>query len=156
MKRLSFFKRIVSLPIIFIAVIVLLLVASGPINDIIAANIVKGLTQNPLPEKTEIIEEKAVAARMCGNGDGVQYFGALLLKSDLTLDELRAYYSQFSDSDDCNVVDHQYGKDIKQNELPALQTVSFNKDIDDDNYYILYTWGNYNGIFKYLDIRGIN
>jgi len=137
-------------------IVFLLFFISGPINNYIASEIVEELKVNPLPEKTTIVEEKYVAARLSGNGDGVQYFGALLLKSELSLDDLNKYYSQFSNDEESNIVDHQYEKDIKQNELSSLQDVCFNTNIEGDDYYILYTWGDYDGIFAHLDMRGIN
>lgn len=152
MKPHTFIKIIILVPI---SILVTMMAISYPINNMVAKNIITELKQNSLPEKTVVVEEKSIAARLCGNGDGVQYFGALLLKSELSLIDLDNYYSQFRNKDDCNIVEHQYGQDIEQNEFPALQDLSFDTNIDDENYYILYTWGNYESIFTYLDWRGI-
>lgn len=152
MKSHIFLKIVILAPII---ILVTMMAISYPINNIVAQNIITELKQNPLPEKTIIVEEKSIAARLCGNGDGVQYFGALLLKSELSLEELDNYYSQFRKREECNIVKHQYGKEIEQNEFPALHELSFDTNIDNENYYILYTWGNYDSIFTYLDWRGI-
>lgn len=152
MKPHTFIKIIILVPIF---ILVMMMAISYPINNMIANNIITELKQNPLPEKTVIVEEKSIAAKLCGNGDGVQYFGALLLKSELSLKDLDNYYSQFRNREECNMVERQCGQDIEQNEFPALQELSFDTDIDDENYYILYTWGNYDSIFTYLDWRGI-
>lgn len=156
MKSNFFSKMLRWSPVLFIAIILFLFIISRPINDKVAYNIVKELKQLPLPENTTVVEEKAIADRLCGNGDGVQYFGALLLKSELSLEDLEAYYSQFGGGMYSNIVEHQYDKTIKQDELALHQENAFNTSIDDENYYILYTWGNYDSIFTYLDPRGIN
>ena len=155
MKR-TFIKIVKFSPLIFIAAIVLLFKISGPINDKVACDVVKELKQLPLPEDTVVVEEKAIADRLCGNGDGVQYFGALLLKSDLSLEDLEEYYAKFRDDNDCYRVEHQYDSELKQDELSLHQDNSFETTIDSDNYYILYTWGNYDSMFTYLDWHGIN
>ena len=148
-----FFKFLLLLPVICIGIIFLLLLISGPINDRVAANFVKDLKQKPLPENTVIVEENAIADRICGNGDGVQYCGVLLLKSELSLDELKEYYqSQFNDNEDYNIVEY---KSIDESYLEEVHAFHFNTE-KEDNYYILYAWSNYNSIFTYFDWRGIN
>ena len=143
-------------PVILILIVFLLIFISRPINNNVANNVVKELKQLSLPENTIIVEEKAIADRLCGNGDGVQYFGALLLKSELSLEDLDKYYAQFRGGKECYIVEHQYDRRIKQDELALHQENAFDTTIDTDDYYILYTWGNYSSIFTYLDGRGIN
>jgi hypothetical protein len=70
MKR-TFIKILKFSPLIFIAVIVLLFKISCPINDKVSRDVVKELKQIPLPAGTVVVEEKAIADRLCGNGDGV-------------------------------------------------------------------------------------
>ena len=148
-----FFKILLLSPVIFIGIVILLLVVSEPINDYVAANYVKELKQKPLPENTVIVEENAIADRLCGNGDGVQYCGVLLLKSELSLDELKEYYQhQFKDNEDYNIIEY---KSIDESYLEEVHAFHFNTE-KEDNYYILYAWSNYNSIFTYFDWRGIN
>ena len=156
MKRNNYIRILLLLSAAFMALIFLIMLVSGPINDNVAVNVVKGLKQIPLPEDTIMVEEKAIADRLCGNGDGVQYFGALLLKSELSIEDLEEYYAQLNDDKFCCEVEHQYDRRIEQDELSLHQDNIFNSTIDGDNYYILYSWGNYNSIFTYLDWRGIN
>ena len=148
-----FFKMLLLTPAIFIAILILLMYISGPINDRVVADFVKELKQKPLPDNTVIVEENAIADRICGNGDGVQYCGALLLKSDLSLEELKEYYlSQFNDNEDYNIVEY---KTIDESYLEERSAFHFDAE-KEDNYYILYAWSNYDSIFTYLDWRGIN
>ena len=42
-----------------------------------------------------MIESISRAGKLTGNGNGMQYFGAILIRSDLSLEELDAYYSRY-------------------------------------------------------------
>ena len=78
-----------------ICLIVLILAAfvSVPVyNNYCAYNVEKMLCETPLPEQTELIEAISQAGKLTGNGNGMQYFGAILIKSELSLEELDAYY----------------------------------------------------------------
>lgn len=63
------------------------------INNNIAYKVEKELCETPLPEKTELIESISRAGKLTGNGNGMQYFGAILIQSELSLKELDDYYS---------------------------------------------------------------
>ena len=86
--------------------LVLLLIASpfllyGGIhlaNDRIAAGIEEELRGIPLPEKTELADSLSVAGKLSGNGNGMQYYGMLLLSSELEQEELEAYYRGYAKS----------------------------------------------------------
>lgn len=63
------------------------------INDHTAYKVEKVLCEIPLPQETELIESLSQAGTLTGNGNGMQYFGAILIRSVLSLEELGAYYS---------------------------------------------------------------
>ena len=151
MKRNILSKIIVFLPLLFIVLIISLYFVCPVVNDFVAAGVVKDLKRNPLPENTIIVDEKSAAGKLCGCGNGMQYFGALLLKSDLSLEELKVYYSQFSDKEWDNIVEQQCGNRIEEVEH---QDLDFEADIDGDDYYILYEWGSYHGLASEFDLRG--
>ena len=65
------------------------------INNHTAYKVEKTLCEIPLPEETELIESLSQAGKLTGNGNGMQYFGAILIRSDLSLEELDAYYSRY-------------------------------------------------------------
>lgn len=65
------------------------------INNHTAYKVEKKLCETPLPEKTELIESILRAGKLTGNENGMQYFGAILIRSDLSLEELDAYYSGY-------------------------------------------------------------
>ena len=121
------------------------------INNNIAYKVEKELCETPLPEKTELIESISRAGKLTGNGNGMQYFGAILIRSDLSLEELDAYYSGYRSNEWECLVETQEGQSI---EVIDHETLQFSGEIKDSGYYILYSWGNGNSLLEELDIRG--
>ncbi len=68
-------------------------------NNRIAAGLKDQLLNWSLPEQTEPLSAKSVAGKLTGAGNGMQYRGALLVRSDLTKDELLAHYQTFLSDD---------------------------------------------------------
>ena len=121
------------------------------INNHTAYKVEKKLCETPLPEKTELIESISRAGKLTGNGNGMQYFGAILIRSDLSLEELDAYYSGYRSNEWECLVETQEGQSIEVIEHKALQ---FSEEIEDGGYCIVYSWGSGNSLLKELDIRG--
>ena len=77
---------------ILAAVVLIGSVISIPlINNHTAYKVEKALCEIPLPEETELIESLSQAGKLTGNGNGMQYFGAILIRSELSLEELETY-----------------------------------------------------------------
>ena len=121
------------------------------INNNIAYKVEKELCETPLPEKTELIESISREGKLTGNGNGMQYFGAILIRSDLSLEELDAYYSGYRSNEWECLVETQEGQSI---EVIDHETLQFSEEIKDSGYYILYSWGSGNSLLEELDIRG--
>ena len=121
------------------------------INNNIAYKEEKELCETPLPEKTELIESISRAGKLTGNGNGMQYFGAILIRSDLSLEELDAYYSGYRSNEWECLVETQEGQSIEGIDHGTLQ---FAEEIKDRGYYIVYSWGSGNSLLDELDIRG--
>ena len=121
------------------------------INNNIAYKVEKELCETPLPEKTELRESISRAGKLTGNGNGMQYFGAILIRSDLSLEELDAYYSGYRSNEWECLVETQEGQSI---EVIDHETLQFSEEIKDSGYYILYSWGSGNSLLEELDIRG--
>lgn len=122
------------------------------VNDFTADRIAKNIQEIELPDSTEYMEMFAKAGKLVGNGNGMQYLGGILIKSELSLQDLQSYYSQYAENEWEYIVAKQ-----TSNELSFIQhgTVSFNSDIDDDSYYVVYSWGDAAGsIYRELDLRG--
>ena len=121
------------------------------INNHTAYKVEKELCETPLPEKTELIESISRAGKLTGNGNGMQYFGAILIRSDLSLEELDAYYSGYRSNEWEYLVDIQEGQEIEVVDHSILQ---FAEQIESKGYYIVYSWGDGNSLLKEIDIRG--
>ena len=83
------------------------------INDYYAYRTKAELCEIPLPDRTEIVDSVYKAGKLTGNGNGMQYFGAILIKSELSLNELEDYYSDYREQEWTCVVEHQEGKTVK-------------------------------------------
>ena len=143
-------KFIVPIIIVIIAAVLIVgfIVSIPLVNNYSAKNVEKSLTDIALPENTELVESISEAGKLVGNGNGMQYFGAILVKSELSEEELNAYYSE--------KLDGAVAKEQKTQNIEFLHGfVSFETELDEnDNYYIVYCFGS--GIFPFseLDIRG--
>ena len=82
------------------------------INNHTAYKVEKELCETPLPEKTELIESISRAGKLTGNGNGMQYFGAILIQSELSLKELDDYYSDHRSNEWEYLVEIQEGQSI--------------------------------------------
>ncbi len=120
-------------------------------NNHSAYKVEKALCETPLPKETELIESLSRAGKLTGNGNGMQYFGAILIRSDLSLEELNAYYSEYRSHEWEYLVEVQEGQSVEAIEHGTLQ---FSEKIKDSGYYIVYSWGNGNFMLEDLDIRG--
>ena len=121
------------------------------INNHTAYKVEKELCETPLPEKTELIESISRAGKLTGNGNGMQYFGAILIQSELSLKELDAYYSDYRSNEWEYLVETQERQPI---EVIDHGTLQFTEEIKDSGYYIVYSWESENSLLKELDIRG--
>ncbi len=78
-------------------------------NNYIADKIEKDLVAYELPTNTEFVDSISIAGKMTGSGNGMQYMGAILVKSDLSEEELNEYYTSSFDfievrkQDDANI-----------------------------------------------------
>lgn len=140
-------KILISAVIVFFS----LLIAAPIVNNSISRKTADELASLPLPKNTEVIESVYKAEKLTGNGNGMQYFGAILIKSELSLEELKEYYSRLAQNEWDYIVEEQRESDIKVIEHGKLE---FKTNITGDDYYIVYSWGGNNTIFHELDIRG--
>ncbi len=93
------------------------------------------------------MESISKAGKLVGNGNGMQYFGAILIKSDRTLEELSSYYSENLSG---AMVKAQNSQKI---EFIEHEKMSFETPVDSNDYYIVYTFDESSSLFANLDIR---
>lgn len=131
---------------------ILLLCLASPIkNNMEAQKVANAIKECVLPERTELLDTLSAAGKLVGNGNGMQYFGAILIKSELTLEELKEYYAKTVHGGLNNIVERQESGTI---DFIEHERLSFNTESDYENTYIVYSWGNYSGIAAEFDLRG--
>lgn len=124
----------IRVTMVFVAILLLFFAVVIPfINNAIALGIEKDLKKLPLPDKTQLVESTSLAGKMVGSGNGMQYLGAILIKSDLPLKELQAHYADYD-----GVVEPQLNADIR---VVVNQELSFRHEEYGVGYYIVYRWG---------------
>lgn len=128
-------------------------VTSVPLlNNYSAWKVERKLCETPLPERTERIDSVSKAGKLTGNGNGMQYFGAMLIRSELSLEELKSYYAGYANKGWEYLVGRQKGTSVDVIEHGYLQ---FAENADGDNYYIVYSWGDgINSLLEEIDLRG--
>ena len=144
-------KVFVAIVLIMVIGLFSFLIAAPIVNDNMAEKTANELADLPLPDNTEYMESVYQAGKLVGNGNGMQYFGAVLIKSGLSLEELKDYYSSYAENEWKCVVENQNDTDIKVIEHAKL---TFDTNIDGEDYFIVYSWGDNNTIFHEFDIRG--
>lgn len=133
--------------VIFIVLLVAFVVSIPLVNNQSAKNVEKQLAGIALPDNTQLIESVSKAGKLVGNG--MQYFGAILIQSEETLDGLSAYYSSQAAG---AVVKKQASERIECVDHPQL---FFQAPVSEaGNYYIVYLFGNGISPFSELDLRG--
>lgn len=68
------------------------------VNDGIAYGALRELKKTELPCDTEIIGSEYTAGRLTGNGNGMQYFGSVYVRSTLDENELKLHYKAYGKS----------------------------------------------------------
>ena len=137
-------RSVIRVTMVAIAVLLLFFALGIPIiNNAIALGIEGDLKRMPLPTDTAVIESTSVAGKLTGNGNGMQYFGAVLLKSDLTLEELYDHYRPYRIGlNDC-LIEVQTDATVRPRGevMHGASDLAFFTDVQGEGYYILYTWG---------------
>ncbi|WP_172194252.1 hypothetical protein [Saccharibacillus qingshengii] len=65
-------------------------------NEIHAYTFSRQLKKVPLPEDTVLVEMETAVGKLNGNGNGIDFFAGMLVRSDLSLSELIDYYEAVS------------------------------------------------------------
>ena len=128
-------KRILTiLLIVIIALPFITYISIVVTNNTIADKIEKNLISYALPTNTKLVDSISVAGKLTGSGNGMQYMGAILVDSDLSIEVLKEHYSSQFDYIEVN--------EQKTVNLDFIQNVSFNADIEsgDTTYYSIICW----------------
>lgn len=147
-------KRLLFTICIFLVLFVLIIASIPFINNLTASQVVKEIEHCPLPQFTTFCESVSVAGKLAGNGNGMQFFGAILIKSELSLNELEEYYSQYRKGEWSFVVFPQSGNEILAVENQKVCFSSLENETDYTNYFVVYSWGSSDFPLCDFDLRG--
>ena len=88
MKRV---RRVLCFLVLFIAISQLTIHIA---NDHIAKELEHKLRSCPLPTDAQLLDSASIAGKMEGNGNGMQWFGVMLIKSSMSEEELTEWFEQ--------------------------------------------------------------
>ena len=140
-----------SLILVLLAAFLFFLFGVPAVNDLTAVRVKNALCALPLPERTERGDAVAKAGKLVGNGNGMQFYGAILIKSALSEQELAAFYRPFAANEWSCQVARQTTPRIDSIELGA---VSFKVSPDSGAFYRVQTWGDSRFVLRDWDLRG--
>ncbi len=137
-KTKNKYRRVIRGVMIILAVVLLVMGLAVPIaNNALAMSVARELEALPMPADTALVESTSLAGRFEDTAGSVQYFAALLVKSDRPLEELRAHYVVYNEGLHATYrVEPQSGQ-----EIAVLDDISlaFREKIATEGYYIVYT-----------------
>jgi len=126
-------KRLLTVALLILILLpVIIYISITFVNNGIAYNTLKDLKNIELPPNTKIQSSHWQAGKLVGNGNEMQYFGSIVVSSDLCEDELEEYYKSFDKYID--VEDLQNNNDYKitlqGNRNPENEFINFLLDFD--------------------------
>ena len=128
-------RRVIRSTMIAVAVFLLLIALAIPVvNNAVALGIERELKETTLPAQTELVESISVAGRYTGKG--MQYFGAVLIKSELSLEEIASHYPDYEVEYQLTAAIRVLGKTVDGEDRQT-----FNAALDGTDYYVVYKWG---------------
>ncbi len=129
-------------------------------NDLAASRVKDQLLALPLPENSALVDSYSRAGKLVGNGNGMQYFGAIRIESDLPLAELEAFYAeQATILDQERESEYPLGISVLPSESSGMGefhgATGFLVAPGKPNHYIVSMWGDAPSSFlENTDLRG--
>lgn len=139
-KQKDKMRHVIRITMVTIALILLFWALVLPIiNNAIALDVENELKDQPLPPKTQLVDSISAAGRFSLLAKDMQYFGAILVKSDLAEQEMEAYLEEslYEKKHNCTV-ETQTSAAVHLNGLNLNLTFD---DFSEGNYYIIYKFG---------------
>lgn len=153
-KLVTILKRILQSICIIIIIIIVAPILIYILNDRVANNTKKELLNVKLPNNTEIVDSISIAGKLTGNGNGMQYLGAILVKTDLSEEELKKYYNQYKKDEFSFLVEKQNSKKLKMIDNGSYWFEKYNEN-DREKYFTIYSWGeSKKELLTEFDLRG--
>ena len=120
-------------------------------NDYAAERVADHIAETPMPEGCEVVEKIALAGNIDSAGKLPFYYGAVLVKTDLAIEELEEHFEKYPYQG--------YVFEVKKQETQQLSEVHaaskldrdyLLSDVSDGNYYLVSSYGSSYGIFVWL------
>lgn len=138
--------------------LVLLVLLAAPVsvtlvNDGAARDIDKQLLALPAPKGGGVVESLSQAGKVAGNGNGMQYVGALLVRSDRGIGAVSGHYATVSEDIDLDVTVVSSAGIESQGFHGANGFLGHPRP--DGDLYVVYAFGDGpGGFFESVDLRG--
>lgn len=129
-------------------------------NDAAARGVEDRLAALPLPPETVLVDSYSKAAKLVGNGNGMQYLGAILISSELPLADLTAFYAEQAQlMDDDPASEFPLAIQVEQSASSTLRDIrqvsDFLSQAQGAGSYVVYVWGDGpSPIHEEFDLRG--
>ena len=149
-------KTIAIVIVSFFGLVFSILISIPVVNNFTALNVEKILLKAPLPDDTELCDSLHIAGKITGNGNGMQFFGAMLIKSGLPIEALDKYYSEYREGGFDYLVEPQTSAEISTSiaDHGGIVFSHLEKAENFDGFYIVYSWGRSNYFLSDWDLRG--
>ena len=150
------YRRVIRIIMIVLAVMLLVMGLVVPmVNNAVAMKVARDMKALSLPADTEIIESTSLAGRFNNAAGSVQYFAALLIRSNRPIEELRAHYAAYNEELLVTYrVELQRGQEIT---VLGDANLAFRETVGEDGYYIVYTIRTGDNALQWwldMDVRG--
>ena len=91
-------RKVIRRPLLLLAgalgcALVAVLISVPFVNDAAARQVERELLALPVPEHTQVLDSASEAGRFAGAGNGMEYLGAVLIKSALSQKDIEGHYS---------------------------------------------------------------
>ena len=126
-------KKIGIIFITFLIMVVLFYVVIHVVNNHIAKRMERQLLECQLPPNSEIIDSVSIAGKMQGNGNGMQWFGIILIRSEMNEVELSKWYDSRVNTEEKD--DEIYVKKQETPEIFEYRNYRFKNYSGEDNCY---------------------
>lgn len=120
-------------------------------NSYLANQLEVELMEMPLPERTVFIESVTATGKLDGNSGEMNFFGGMLIKSELSKKELNAYYSKMREDKDDYLIKEQSSPEITVIKNGEYGFEHLEDVADFENYYLVYSWGSDDSVLQSLN-----
>lgn len=125
-------------------------------NSYLANKVETDLLETPLPEDTVFIESINASGKLVSSDSNINYFGGMLIKSDLSEAELNEYYSEMREDRNDYLIENQNCAEISVIDNGDYSFEHLENVSDFDKYYLVYSWGSDESVlqsFNKFDFR---